>query len=468
LAFLGPGLFNALSGLGGAGNENTDYANAANATLYATFAFFGYMGGMAFNLLGNRVLMCVGGFTYAIYAATQYIAGNVSSAGWVSPLGGAILGFGAGWFWTAQGAMMLAYSVAQNRGKFIAIFWVIFNLGATIGGFITFGVNYNATSGTADPTTYFIFIALMCLGAILSVLLLTSPTRVKRADGETVYFEKAATFMEEIRGVIAVTLDSNMLLLSFIFFVSNFAYTYTFNGINNLYYNIRSRGLNSALYWASQMFGSVVISYVLDVAKWTTRKRGIWGWVLVFVEFNVAFAMACYLVYGFEGGVDKDNKIANPIDFKESSRSWYPTCTMIMFAIGDAFLQTYAYWLMGSLAKDDTKLCARYTGFYKGVQSAGAAVAWGIDLQASITYEIQMWINWVLYVVSMLLAFVCVWRLSNELSVMKSLGMSKQSVSGVSSDAVGVNALGDLDNYHTEAVAEHIDGDHVHVIDHRH
>eukprot|EP01071_Lankesteria_metandrocarpae_P003460 Lankesteria_metandrocarpae@DN2973_c0_g1_i1.p1 len=84
LALCGPGLFNALQSLGGAGNENVYYANAANATLYATFAVFGYLGGPAFNLFGNKILMSVGGFTYAIYAATQYAAGTVSSLDWMS------------------------------------------------------------------------------------------------------------------------------------------------------------------------------------------------------------------------------------------------------------------------------------------------------------------------------------------------------------------------------------------------
>ena len=40
--------------------------------------------------------------------------------------------------------------------------------------------------------------------------------------------------------------------------------------------------------------------------------------------------------------------------------------------------QTYAYWLMGALSNDPRKL-AYFAGFYKGIQSAGAAVVWRMD-----------------------------------------------------------------------------------------
>eukprot|EP01071_Lankesteria_metandrocarpae_P008895 Lankesteria_metandrocarpae@DN5084_c1_g1_i2.p1 len=414
LAFCGPGLFNALQGLGGAGNENTDYANAANAALYATFAVFGYLGGPAFNLFGNKILMSVGGFTYAIYAGTQYAAGNVANLGWISPVGGAILGFGAGWFWTAQGAMMLAYSTPEVRGQYIAIFWVIFNLGGMIGGFIAFGINYNTVGGTANAATYFVFIGLMCLGAVASIFVLVHPSKVQRRDGELVVFEENTDFLDEMKGILKVTIDSNMLLLMPLFVASNFYYTYQFNGINSLLFNVRSRGFNSAMYWGMQMVGSVAISYFLDKKGWGQRKRGITGFVIVFVSFNLISALGAYLAVSWEGGYDKGNTPEPRIDFTDSARAWYPTTIFLFYAFCDALVQTYAYWIMAALARGNTSLCARYTGLYKGVQSAGAAVAWGIDLSDSVTYKIQFWLNWGLFVVSMVLAGFCVFKLSDE------------------------------------------------------
>jgi len=44
----------------------------------------------------------------------------------------------------------------------------------------------------------------------------------------------------------------------------------------------------------------------------------------------------------------------------------------------DATWQTYAYWLMGAMSNEPRKL-AYFAGFYKSIQSAGAAVIWRVD-----------------------------------------------------------------------------------------
>lgn len=72
------------------------------AALYATFAIFGYAGGLFFNIFGNRILMGVGGMTYVFYVVCQYAAAKNSSLAWLAILSGAVLGIGAGLFWTAQ------------------------------------------------------------------------------------------------------------------------------------------------------------------------------------------------------------------------------------------------------------------------------------------------------------------------------------------------------------------------------
>jgi hypothetical protein len=40
--------------------------------------------------------------------------------------------------------------------------------------------------------------------------------------------------------------------------------------------------------------------------------------------------------------------------------------------------QTAAYWMMGAMSNDPAKL-AHFTGFYKSIQSAGAAGTWRAD-----------------------------------------------------------------------------------------
>jgi hypothetical protein len=50
----------------------------------------------------------------------------------------------------------------------------------------------------------------------------------------------------------------------------------------------------------------------------------------------------------------------------------------IFCGILDAMWQVTSYWLMGAISNDPAKL-AYFTGFYKSLQSAGAAAHWGID-----------------------------------------------------------------------------------------
>lgn len=56
------------------------------------------------------------------------------------------------------------------------------------------------------------------------------------------------------------------------------------------------------------------------------------------------------------------------------------------------------YWLC---------LLYRYAGFYKGIQSAGAAVAWQIDNQ-NVSAMAQLIVNWVLTTVSYPLLLVLI------------------------------------------------------------
>jgi hypothetical protein len=57
---------------------------------------------MFFNIFGNRILMGAGGLTYVFYVIAQYVAAKDPSFGWLAILSGAVLGIGAGLFWTAQ------------------------------------------------------------------------------------------------------------------------------------------------------------------------------------------------------------------------------------------------------------------------------------------------------------------------------------------------------------------------------
>ena len=69
---------------------------------------------------------------------------------------GAILGICAGLLWTAQGSLMMGYPTEGQKGRFISIFWSIFNLGSVVGAAVAFGQNVHSEvrisrSSSCDP-----------------------------------------------------------------------------------------------------------------------------------------------------------------------------------------------------------------------------------------------------------------------------------------------------------------------------
>ncbi|CAJ1351908.1 unnamed protein product, partial [Effrenium voratum] len=284
LAFCGPGLFNALNGLGNAGSSDPRLAALANGCLYCTFAVFGYFGGAGFNLLGPKPLLCFGGLTYAVYATCIFFSGKLW---WLAPLGGVVLGLGAGLFWTAQGSLMMAYATPNSRGRLIAIFWVIFNLGGVMGGLLQFGLNFHTSGSSANPISYFTFVVVMGLGALMSPLL-ADPSSVVREDGTPVLFQQAESPLAELRAAIAAIGDPFILRNLLFYLASNWFYTYNFNGFNGQQFNVRSRGLNSAGFWAAQMWAAWWFGKVLD--EEVAPRRRAWRGLLL-VALSLAFSL---------------------------------------------------------------------------------------------------------------------------------------------------------------------------------
>ena len=105
---------------------------------------------------------------------------------------------------------------------------------------------------------------------------------------------------------------------------------------------------------------NAIAGIVCLVAWRVARWRGRWVWILTIVAevlflFDVVVGTALVAAYKFK-----------------------PPGIHMFYGFLDATWQTYAYWLMGSLSNEPRKL-AYFAGFYKSIQSAGAAVIWRVD-----------------------------------------------------------------------------------------
>ncbi|KAJ4180188.1 hypothetical protein NW767_014454 [Fusarium falciforme] len=237
-------MFNALSGLGGGGQVNADVANKATVALYSTFATTAFFGGTVCNLLGIQKTLFVGTIGYSCRPSTYCNADHLSRY----PLyvgsflsynhnqnepfvisAGAILGICAGLLWTAQGAIMMAYATEGEKGRYIAIFWAIFNAGAVIGGLVPLIQNISSTQSSVGDGTYIGFLALTLVGCFSSIALCKT-RRVIRPDGSAIAVSQQPTWKSEILGVWKVIHSQPAILLLFpLFFASNWFYTYQFN-----------------------------------------------------------------------------------------------------------------------------------------------------------------------------------------------------------------------------------------------
>jgi len=286
---------------------------------------------------------------------------------------------------------MMSYATEDRKGLYTWTFWVIFNAGGMAGGLLSFALNFSESesSGGVNAASYFAFIIIMLVGAVVAVVFLSPPNKVVRDDGKPIVFEKSPGPMYEFKSVLNLFTNINMLLMIPLMVQSNWFYGYEFNGVNGLLFNARTRGFNSAMYWGAQMIGAVCIGTFLDNKSMTRQRRAVVGLIVTCVLNTLQWIWAIAMQFNFEGGnYDRDTKPEILIDIGDFSRFILPFGLFMSMGLCDSMVQTYAYWLMGSLANGPDE-CARFAGFYKGIQSAGACVAWLMDAYG-LTYKVQL------------------------------------------------------------------------------
>ena len=379
VCFLCPGMYNALGGLGGAGQLDTSVQDHASTALYSVFAVVAFFSGTFANVLGVKVTMSVGGIGYCLYAASFLCYNHTQNEGFVI-FAGAFLGLCAGLLWTAQGSIMMSYPPENAKGRYISWFWIIFNTGAVIGSLIPLGQNINrTTNGTVSDGTYVGFIVLMVVGGFLT-LALVNVKSVIREDGSRVVMMKNPTWVTEFKGLWeCLYLQPWVVALFPMFFSSNIFYTYQQNNMNGAYFNVRTRSLNNLLYWLAQIFAATLWGYALDFPKLRRSVRG-----------KVSFAILFSLTFIIWGGGYKyqfdqvDRATSQTPEYQAKAMDWTssgyvgPMFLYIFYGFYDAIWQTSIYWYMGAMSNSSRKT-ANMAGFYKGIQSAGAAIFWRLD-----------------------------------------------------------------------------------------
>lgn len=178
----------------------------------------------------------------------------------------------------------------------------------------------------------------MAVGFILAWCLSDSKY-VKRNDGSRVIVIKNPTYKSELIGLYeTIRSDSYIILLFPMFIASNWFYSYQFNGVNGAYFNIRTRSLNSLLYWLMQMVGAFVFGSLQDMKyfKRTTRAK---------IVFVILFAVTMGVWgggYAFQKGFTRESTDGE-VDWTDSGYIG-PMFLYMFYGFYDAAFQTCSYW----------------------------------------------------------------------------------------------------------------------------
>lgn len=351
VCFCCPGMFNALIGMGGGGQVNPTAANNANTALYTTFSVFGILGGGIYNIFGPRLTLAAGCSTYVLYAGSFLYYNHYGHQSFVI-VAGALLGIGAGLLWAGQGAIMTSYPSPGRKGIYVSLFWTIFGMGGVIGGLVPFILSYHRLDAdSVNDKTYITFMCFMAAGAFLSFTIL-HPSYVVRDDGTRCTNIKYSNVSTETVEILKLFLNWKMLLIVPAAWASNFFYTYQFNNVNGLMFNLRTRGLNNVFYWGAQMLGSIGTGYVFDFSFEGRRTRGFVG-IGVVALLGTAICgggLANQLNYSYDDPPKR-------LDFKTSGHDFAgPFVLYFSYGLQDAIFQSMVYWVIGALADDSETL----------------------------------------------------------------------------------------------------------------
>ncbi|KAF8244935.1 MFS general substrate transporter [Wilcoxina mikolae CBS 423.85] len=338
---------------GGSGQLDSGISAKSMTAIYTTFTIVGFMAGSFLNFFGVKVTLGLGGLEYGVYYGAWLCYDDTQNEGFVI-FAGVLLGVCAAFIWCAHGTIMMSYPTEQEKGRYIGLFWSIFNFGAVLGSLVPIV--------PVNDGTYIGFLVLMVCGGILAWFLVP-PEKIIGSDGTRV---------------------QHILLLFPYFWASNWFYTYEQNAYNLYMFNTRTRSFTGLWYWLSQIFGSLLFGWFLDNKSWSRRTRAIAGWGVLFIIVNVVW---------YRG-----------MDVYDRGFAWY--CLLyVCYGILDSVWQTYAYWLMGALSNEPRKLHI--------LQAAGSAVAWGLD-SARVPYRVLFATSWGLCILGMAFVIPLIWLRIND------------------------------------------------------
>ncbi|WVQ62893.1 uncharacterized protein L199_001042 [Kwoniella botswanensis] len=352
LAFSGPSMSNAISGLGGGGLATPYTANAASATQYSVSTVIAMLGGPLVGILGIPVCCLIG--LYGVTSAFLYEKCLL-------------------YHWSA---ISLALNINKSGG------------------------------GGVSVETYLAFLGMECLGVPFAFLL--SPTRkVIRDDGYGVPVLPKKSWKKELKLLWEHHKQPRTLLLIPIFIL-----TYFGDGVwgtyMSLHFSVRGRALSTLVNSLGAVVVNLAFSRILDTKRFGPRRKA----NLAFWTFTIpALAMLIWVMINLHWFGTKPASLR--LDYGSTPgrfvSAWFPH---FIYATMSWASQTLVYWVLGQFASDMTTN-ARTGGVFRSWETVGQAVSYGINAHSGNKY-VPFGIYFGLYVISMPLFWIVLQTLPTE------------------------------------------------------
>ncbi|KAL4784884.1 major facilitator superfamily domain-containing protein [Aspergillus varians] len=372
VAFCEPGIWSALNNLGAGGNASPFLNNAANALTYGLMSVGCFLAGGVSNKITAKWTLTIGAAFYTPYAAGLYCNNRYGNE-WFLLLGAALCGIGASLLWASEAAIAVGYPEEEKRGRYVAIWMGIRQMGPLVGGAISLAINVNtAHEGKVAYTTYLGLVAISSLGAPIA-LLLSQPQDVIRSNRTKIPYMKKTSLSIEARAIWKQMRNKYMLLLIPVFLAGQFGATYQGNYLTT-YFTVRSRALASFLTAVVGVVANVTTGLILDLKCLSrgARSKLVYIFVLVFVTASWIWNAVTET---------KLSRMDDPPAFDLGDGPFFNSAFTVymFFKFFYEVLQTYIYWLMAEIkgAQADGDI-ARTTGILRSWESIGSTIAYAV------------------------------------------------------------------------------------------
>jgi hypothetical protein len=165
------------------------------------------------------------------------------------------------------------------------------NLGASIGGIISLALNVQRSyRGSISKATYIVLMTIMCLGMPFAILL-PSTSKVQRTDGRKVVMKKAPSLLKEFHVLGRLLKNPTVLALIPLMLYAQWFLSYQWQ-FNYAYFTVRTRALNSMLFYLGGLVASMSLGWFLDWDRLPRPRRAKIGFFIVLITSGTSWILA--------------------------------------------------------------------------------------------------------------------------------------------------------------------------------